>query len=426
MAKNSAIQKTNKWVILTVLSLAWLVGYFDRVALNIAAIPISQEFSFNPTQMGMILGTYSLGTLAVCLFGGMFADKFGSKRILLLAMITWSLFTGFTALAWSFASLVVIRTIFGAAEGLFPPASSVAIAEEFPKNIYGRAKSILLACGGLGQAVGSIIVAFIIVGYGWKAPFLVFAVLGILISAIFLVLHKKDKQYRAQVAEREGATAENKPKPPRASMKLVFKNPTVLKILFIQFAIGFFGYGLNSWIPQYWVNVKGLSMKTMGALLSIPMFAAFIAVLVAGWLIDKYFVGREKVLLIISIVFTAATIFLMYGANTVPMGFLYQTLATVGSAFIGPINYAIVLKYVRKEHVGTATGINVLGSSVAGVIAPVLMGYSINLLEGSYAAVFGMIVVVLAISGIVAATIKTNKHDAENEIGSTTPASIVS
>ncbi|GAA4834552.1 MFS transporter [Paenibacillus vulneris] len=423
MLENSATRKTNKWVVLAVLSLAWLVGYFDRVALNIAAIPMSKEFSFNPTQMGVVLGTYSFGTLAVCLFGGMLADKYGSKKILLLAMIVWSLFTGFTALAWSFTSLLAIRSIFGAAEGVFPPASSVAIAEEFPKSIYGRAKSILLASGGLGQALGAIIVAFTITEYGWRSPFFIFAVLGLIIASILAVLNRRDRLYRVASGIPEVNNSET-PKLAKVPLKVVFKNPTVLKLLFIQFAIGFFGWGLNSWVPQYWVNVKGLSLKTMGSLLTIPSFVAFLAVLLTGWLIDKYFVGREKVLLILSIIFTAITVYLMYGANSVTMGFVYQTLATVGSAFIGPINYAIALKYVRKEHVGTATAINVFGSSAAGIVAPILMGYSITLLNGSYAAVFGMIVVILAIACLVAATIKSNKNEDQNEIDSTGKVSI--
>ncbi|MED1954714.1 MFS transporter [Brevibacillus centrosporus] len=415
MEANSAIKRTNKWVVLTVLGLAWFVGYFDRVAMNIAAIPMSKEFALNPTQMGAILGSYSVGTLVVCMFGGMLADKYGSKKVLLFAMILWSVFTGFTAVASSFAILLVIRSIFGAAEGLFPPASSVAIAEDFPKSAYGRAKSFLLASGGLGQALGAIVVAFIVVEVGWRGPFYIFAVLGLLIAALLAILNRRDRLYHAKLRKSQQGT--DKAKKTKVPIKVVFKNAVVWKVLFIQFALGFFSWGLTSWFPQYWVNEKGLSLKTMGSLLTIPSFVAFLAVLATGWVVDKYFVGREKHLLFGSIAFTAVSIFLMYGASSVTMGFVYQTIATVGSAFVGTTNYAIVLKYVRKEHVGTATGLNVFGSSAAGIIAPILMGYSITLLEGSYAAVFGMIVAILVCAAVVAATIKTNKQDAENEIG---------
>ena len=66
--------------------------------------------------------------------GGLLADKYGAKKILLTAVIIWSIFTGLTAVAWSFSALIVIRFLFGIGEGGFQPAASKIIATIFPKD----------------------------------------------------------------------------------------------------------------------------------------------------------------------------------------------------------------------------------------------------------------------------------------------------
>lgn len=394
-----------KYAILGILFIAWFIGYADKVAINVAAIPISKEFGLDPTQIGVLIASFSFGMAIMSLLGGWAADKFGSNRVLVASIAIWSLFSGFSALAGSFMALLVLRFLYGGAEGFFPPASSVAIAENFKKEESARAKSFLISAGQLGTAFATILVAYLVVSYSWRAAFYIFAALGLLTALVLAIVNRESGK---------AGLKQSKPKSRKVPLKEALKNPIIWQAPILQFGAGFLMWGLNSWLPQYWVNVKHLDIKTMAAYTMIPMLGTFVMVNVAGWVIDKYFAGREKILLIASLLVTCLSVFLMYMADSIAFGFAYQTAANLAICFLSPTLYALILKYVRKDLVGTATGFIAFGSSVAGIIAPIAMGFSITLLNGSYSAVFGMIIVILLLCVFVAATINTREQAAVN------------
>lgn len=179
------VKNKNKYLILGLLCLAWFVGYLDRVSMSIAIIPITKDFNLSPTQVGLVLSSFFIGYAFMQPIGGWLADKFGSKRILIMAIILWSLFTALTGIAWSFISLIVIRILFGIGEGSFPPASSVAIAEHFPKTERARAKTLLLSSTSIGSAVGALVVAAVVTSYGWRSMFIFLGFIGVVISILF-------------------------------------------------------------------------------------------------------------------------------------------------------------------------------------------------------------------------------------------------
>ncbi|MGY4352350.1 MFS family permease [Bradyrhizobium sp. GM7.3] len=72
--------------------------------------------------------------------GGWLSDRFGSKYVVIITIVMWSLFTAFTSLAWSLTSLIAIRFMFGIAEGGFPPASIRAVAEVFRRTAGRRCR----------------------------------------------------------------------------------------------------------------------------------------------------------------------------------------------------------------------------------------------------------------------------------------------
>ena len=397
-----SVNNKKKWIILAILFAAWFVGYCDKVAINVAVIPMSKEFGLNPTQIGLIISAFSTGMAITALLGGFFADKFGSKKVLLFAIIVWSLFSGFTSIASSFTMLVALRFIYGGAEGFFPPASSVTIAENFKKEEFGRTKSFLLASGQLGTAFGTLIVSYLAAAGGWRMAFIAFGGLGLLIALALAIVDRGEKR---------GTNVQAKPKAAKVPLKEVFKNSITWKVPLIQFGGGFFMWGLNSWLPQYWVKVKHLDLKQMGAYSMFPTLAGFAVMLIAGWLLDKYFAGREKHLLIGALAFSAFFVFMMYNANSIVLGFLYNALANLGIAMMAPVNYALILKYVDRKVIGSSTGLITFMSGMAGIVAPTAMGYSITLLNGSYAAVFGMIIVICIICMLIAATINTNQQN---------------
>ena len=74
----------------------------DLQATGIAAGGIAQAFALDKMQMGWIFSAGILGLLPGALVGGMLADRYGRKRILISSVALFGLFSLATAIAWDF------------------------------------------------------------------------------------------------------------------------------------------------------------------------------------------------------------------------------------------------------------------------------------------------------------------------------------
>lgn len=167
----SGFSRSQKIASLSGLFLAWAVGYADRILMSVAIVPISHEFALDAGQAGLLLSAFYISYALMQLAGGWLSDHFGSRIVVVCCIVAWSVFTSATSFAWSFASLLVIRFMFGLGEGSFPPASSVTVAEVFPKSERARAKSFLISTVFLGNAAGAGLIGATVAYLGWRGSF---------------------------------------------------------------------------------------------------------------------------------------------------------------------------------------------------------------------------------------------------------------
>lgn len=387
--------------ILGILFLGWTFGNLDKIAINVVVTSISKEFGLNTSQIGFMMSSSFISYSFMSLTGGYLADRFGSKKIVTIMMVLWSMFTCFTGVAWSFTSLIAIRFIFGACEGGFPSASSVTIAELFSKETRARAKSFLISAWAIGGAFGTFAVSELTARKGWRSSFYLFGICGLIISVVFFLVLGNDR-YEGGKAKKEILK--------KAPLKEALKISIVWKLAIMQFSIGVFMWGMTSWMPYYWINVRQLDMITMGKLASIPWIVTFVFMNFSGWLLDKLMAGRERIFLCMTFAIIGSFTYLMYTAETVFLAFFYLTITTVAVGISSTAIFVIPLKYMEQEFIGTVTGIFNFGQQLAGIIAPSIMGYMIIIFNGSYKAVFLFVIFTVTISFIISLSIKINKN----------------
>ena len=120
--------------------------------------------------------------------GGWLADRFGSRKVIVAAVVAWSIFTAMSGLAWSLTSLILIRFLFGIGEGGYA-AGLKAIADYFPKDKRTKAQSTMMSSNAFGAAIAPIICAPLLVAFGWRNVFLFVGVLGIFFIVWFLLVY---------------------------------------------------------------------------------------------------------------------------------------------------------------------------------------------------------------------------------------------
>lgn len=390
--------RQGKWI-LAALFCAWLVSYIDRTAISLALVHIGQDLNLNATQLGLAISAFFVGYALMQIPGGLLADKFGSKRLIITAVIVWSVFTALSGLAWSLASLIIIRILFGIGEGMYPAASTKAVATYFAAEKRTKAQSIMMSSNMLGGAVAPLVVAPLLVVLGWRHVFLTISLLGIFIIIWFYFATKKAKTF---------VTADQQA-PNKNAYKKLLKSSTLWKILLVFFFINIANWGLFSWMPTYLMNVYNVNMAEVGIYSAIPAVIATLGMLLSGSLITKLGLKSKYVVIVFS-AGLAGMLFLMSSASSIALVICYQTVAMIFISFIVTFIFTAPHRLMSQQVVASAFGIINFGGQAAGILSPTIMGSLISATGGNYQAAFIFLAISCFVACIVACTLPSKKN----------------
>ncbi|WP_138469058.1 MFS transporter [Poseidonocella sp. HB161398] len=384
-------------VIIGMLFLCWVVGFLDKTAINIAIIPISEEFGIPPDRQGMIISAFFLAYSMTQLVGGYLVDRLGSRRVLSSAVAVWSLGTVACGFVGTAAGLAVARALTGAGEAVFPAGGSVAITENFEKSKMARAKSVLQSGASVGFALGSVVITGLIALHSWRMMFAVLGLVGIVMSiSLYCIMPP-----RAQtLAARDGAPKQSE----KQRIKALLGNMLTWKIAGCYFFTNIVFWGLQSWLPSYWVKVKGMSMMEMGVYSMIPPTMGFVSFLACGWLLDRVFHQKEKYLICIGAAVSAVCIYLMAQAEAIPVAFAYLTVSNVFLNAISISVFTTIMKHFPSNSVGTATGLINSLAQLGSFASPMLIGWVLAATGQNYGIAFSVIVACALVILAIAAT----------------------
>lgn len=400
-AMNKINKPTGKYLVFILLYVGWCISYIDRAAINIAMAAIGKEFSLNPSVMGMVLSVFFVGYALMQLPGGWLADKFGSKRVIIISLFAWSAFTAFTSLAWSLTALIVIRFLFGLGEGAFPCASLKGVAEHFPRAERPKMTAGLLSSNYVGSAIAPMIIAPLLIYLGWRH---MFGVIGIAGLAFILVYWFVVRPAQAEDVQEKPGQAE------KVGLKVLLKMPLMWQLVVAWFGLSLVNKGLDSWMPTYLLTVRHLDLKAIGILTPLPFVAAGVSTAIGGWVMDRFFDGREKYMLMFSALLTAFFLYFMYTAETVYMVIGFQCLVYFFKSFVLAAAMSLPTKLLPGKVVGSASGMINVGGQSAGFVSPVIIGFMISIFDGSYDAAFWFLIGAACLSAFASMTIRNGKH----------------
>jgi MFS family permease len=281
------------------------------------------QFPQIPAYAGTVIGLTLLGWGVGGMLGGILADYIGRKRIMLYAILAYSIMTGLSAIAWDWVSFVVLRFLVGVAIGSEWATGTSMIAELWPDEARGKGAG-LMQCGlGLGFFVASFAWLFISpLGPGaWRYIYL----LGVLPALLTLwirtsipesALWEHADQRRRAALERKRAGAHlgaGEEKLARFTLVDLFADRRARELTIIVFLMSLTTtlgwWGISTWVPPYigsvaaasallpatWAGYAGMAY-TLG---SVTGYIGF------GFLADAY--GRKPITLLSFILALALT-----------------------------------------------------------------------------------------------------------------------
>ncbi len=204
----------------------------------------------------------------------------------------------------------------------------------------------------------------------------------------------------------------------KPSFKDVLKIPTSWQLAIMWFGVSTVVWGLISWMPPYLVDVRGFDLMSMSMLTSIPALAGAVGVILGGQLIKSLLMGKEKYLAIISFIIMIVSLYLLFNAPSVSLVIIYQSICMF---FHGPIVatiFSLPHRIFSKNVIGSTFGMINLGGMIGAFLAPMVMGYLIEVFNGVYASAFFYIIACAILGIIAAAGLKSNStpsNEAEQE-----------
>ena len=365
------------WVLVGLLSFNFGVVYFDRQALNFLMPLIQPELHLSNQQVGMLGSALGFSWALAGLVVGRVSDLLGRRKVILV--IAAFIFSGASALsgwATSFSMLLVTRLLMGLAEGGVMPISQALISAEVDPARRGLAMGVAQNFGAnlLSNFLGPIAVVAVGTAFGWRNAFYLAGLPGVL--AAFLMLWLIREPPREQLAAPPtmgggpvGVGRSSAPGSPGAAWK--HRNVLLcvaMSILLVAFVVVF-----SIFMPLYLVNVRGLSPKVMGWLMSMfGLTAMFFAFFVPG---SSDVLGRRPVIISMSLIASLLPlsvlfihqqlwlVFVMFGIGAAASGVFPLVMATIPSETVPPHQLATVL--------GLTMG---LGEIIGGVFAPTIAG----------------------------------------------------
>ncbi len=383
---------------LAVLFVAGIVNYMDRAAFSIAAPLLSKELHLDAAQLGLVFSSFFVGYALFALVGGWTSDRLGGRLVIGTAMIAWSLFCGLTAAAFGFVSLLAIRVLFGMSEGPLPSAQNKFISTWFPRGEQARALGVALAGAPLGGVVAAPLCGFIALQYGWRASFIISALIGLIVATIWLLATAKRPDDAAWLgglrrASLEAGVGAAGPGGDPLSLAGAILRPGVLVTGFAFFAYAYLLFFFLSWFPTYLTTEQHLSIKDMSVAAAIPWILGVVGNLAGGWILDTAFrrTGRtlqaRKVVLVTCL--ALAGVFVALAGNVDSLGGAVALMAA--SVFFlyvtGPTYFAIVMDLVEPGRVGAVSGFVHFCAACAGIVAPSITGFMVQS-AGSFAGAF--------------------------------------
>ena len=368
------------WSLVALLAATATASYLSRVNVSVAGALMMKELALDQIQMGRVFSAFLLGYALCQVPAGMLADRFGAKRVLAFAALSWVVATAALAIVPSAAALPLLlgfRLLLGIGEAPTFPAAAQAISRYIPPAARGRANGLVIAAIGLGSAIAPPLVGFVMGRFGWRAALAVSGLPALAVAIAWLALKEMPPEVGAT---HPAETANENARPAGAADAAIGRGRLGTRsfvLLTASYTLqGYVGYIFVFWFYLYLVDVRGFSLLKGALLSSLPWLLSIVSIPLGGAVSDAL-VKRlgpawgRRVVPMAGLV--GGSVFIAVGARTTNAVVAAVCLALATALVLsveGPF-WATMTELAGPKS-GAAGGVMNMGSNLGGLVSPAL------------------------------------------------------
>ena len=289
---------------------------------------------------------------------GHFADRLSKTWLIPAGMLVAGAGTALIGIAPNYWFIFSVVALSGIGMAAFHPEAARLVNRVAGRN-KSSAMSIFSTGGQLGFAVGPFLTTTLVLACGLRGTLFLFVPMGLVALFLIPVTAQLGRQERETAAVGTFSTQGNEPDQWRAFF--------ILMVAIILRSVLF--YGLNTFLPLYWLNVLHQSNAAAGTILTVYFSCGVFGTLLGGRLGDRIGYSRIVLISLLMMAFILPVFLCLTTARAailaiVPMGFIL---------FLSSSSVIVMGQKYLPNHVGLASGVTLgLTITAGGVAAPFL------------------------------------------------------
>lgn len=376
-----------------------VVVVFGRLAygLLLPTMRTSLELSF--TQAALLGTLTGLGYFSLVLPAGLFATRFGASKAILLGLSLAVFGFAGISMASSYASLVLLMIVLGAATAFtYTPMISL-LGSWFPER---RGMVIGLANSGVGAGIfltGALVPLLIEVGAtpdaGWRLVWMIFAAIAALCVAL-AALVMRDPPILAMAAPSHGEAT---------GIAGVFRNRHVMIVAWIYGIVGITYISQSLFMYSFALDT-GLSPAVAGRLVALLGVLSIFAGPIWGWAADR--IGHSRALMICLLLAMFGTVLPVFWP-LYPIFVVHYFLMGISTTGQFTTILAATTKTVRKDQAAVAISFVTLFFAGGQLVGPSAAGLLLEY-TGNFQLMFLLSSVLLGVGAYLSWLIKSHER----------------
>jgi len=384
-----------RWIILAVIVLAQTVANIGPLGIPAIASLIRADLGLTLTQAGSFLSAYYIGPIALSLFAGVLADRWGTAKTLVLGQVIIAIGLLAVSGATSYALLISLMALAGAGYGTLNPASTTAAMSWFPPR--QRATVVGLKQVGLpfGGMLGAAILPALALSFGWRTAIVTSAVAVAVCAGLSAAVYR-DPPGEPLPARKPGE---------RGAIALVLSNRDLWLVAVATLVFAAMQTVWMAFLALYLQAVVGLSLLAASRYLAVAQGGGALGRIVFGLLSDRVFGGRRRLPLAIAGCGSAlCSIALALTGPGTGAAWLLPLAAVFGFVGIGwnGVQHTLMAELAGPRTAGTAVGLGLAISSAGVMLGPPVFGWCVTTAGGFRGPWLGLAGVMLGGLGLLA------------------------
>jgi MFS family permease len=386
-SKTTGVRLDYRGYFVVLLAAILTLNGLDSVAIGVVLPDIKLALHLSDSELGFLTGiAFFLFYSTIGVPIARWADRGNRVAIIAIATGLWSIMVMLVGVAGTFGQLLLIRIGVAIGESGCAPASYSLISDLFSRDERPRAMGNYLLGVPLSVILGYILAGLLSHWYGWRIMFVVLGLPGIVVAPIaWWTLVEPRTSAKGRPAEDLGGT--ETPGIIEVGV-LLWKNTTFRRILSMTCTTAFFGSGIMTWQPSFYMRSYGFSAEELGFILAaINGICGLAGTYLGGWLAGRYARSNEALQLRALAVLNGAfgvNMALAYLTHNAYLSFALAALGQFGLGLeTGPL-YSALQTVVPDRMRAVAASIQYLFANLIGAgFGPLVVGIISDALSGS-------------------------------------------